>query len=251
MRKLFILAMLLASICTSAQTLDGDMDHDGELTIVDITMLINAYLNYDKVSESENYEELKKKESEIISGFIANNHFVGPISVISESQFIAQDSVTNTEQNQFVLFEDDGVYMQIVRKGSGKSMAEMAKEQSDSVISKTILCRFLEYNIMKGDTTCTNLYSSGIVDKMLCKYSYGEHRYEAAFTEGYMRATYPSTTAVPKGWLKPFDYVRLSKTSGAGEIAKVRLIVPHNSGTTTASSLVLPFYYEITYMLGK
>ena len=36
-----------------------------------------------------------------------------------------------------------------------------------------------------------------------------------------------------------------------GKQAKVRLIVPHSSGTSNASNYVLPYYYEISYELGK
>ena len=60
-----------------------------------------------------------------------------------------------------------------------------------------------------------------------------------------MKATYNSQ--VPAGWLKPLNYIKLTKV--AGEEAKVRLIVPHTSGTTNASGHVLPFYYEITYQI--
>jgi hypothetical protein len=34
-------------------------------------------------------------------------------------------------------------------------------------------------------------------------------------------------------------------------VAKVRLIVPHSSGTSNASQYVLPYDYEITYQLGR
>lgn len=58
--------MVMIVVCNfaSAQTLDGDMDHDGELSITDITMLINAYLNFEKTpgggnqSQSHEYVDL-------------------------------------------------------------------------------------------------------------------------------------------------------------------------------------------------
>ncbi|MDE7118722.1 MAG: DUF4827 domain-containing protein, partial [Bacteroidaceae bacterium] len=43
------------------------------------------------------------------------------------------------------------------------------------------------------------------------------------------------------------QFIRLTKV--AGEEAKVRIIVPHSSGTANASGHVLPFYYEITYQI--
>jgi hypothetical protein len=201
--------------------------------------------------KGETYADMKDKERDAINNFLGSNHFVGPISVINESTFKAQGETTDITSNQFVLFDDDGIYMQIVRKGEGQTMVEMAKEQRDSTISKVILCRFFEYDIENADTTCLNIHSSGIVDKMLCTYSHQGRSYTASFTEGKMRQKYSSSTVVPKGWLKPLDYIRLAKSAGSGEIAKVRLIVPHSSGTTNASSYVLPFYYEITYQLGK
>jgi hypothetical protein len=82
---------------------------------------------------------------------------------------------------------------------------------------------------------------------MLCKYSHYSQSYTASFTEGRMLNSYNAT--VPQGWLKPLNFIRL--TRDAGKIAKVRLIVPHSSGTTNASGYVLPFYYEITYQLGR
>ncbi|MBQ4276932.1 MAG: DUF4827 domain-containing protein [Bacteroidaceae bacterium] len=198
--------------------------------------------------DEETYAEMKKKERQAIDRFLKDNDVVGPIEVISEEQFAAQDSLTDTVRNQFVLFDDDGIYMQIVNRGSGKTMAEMAKEQStDSTISKTILCRFMEYDIKDGEITNTNLYSSSTVDKMLCKYSHRSRSYTASFTYGYMLSHY-NKSYVPKGWLKPLEYVRLTRNSG--RIAKVKLIVPHTSGTENASNYVLPMYYEISYQLG-
>lgn len=198
-------------------------------------------------NDGETYAEQKNKEKKAIRKFIEDNDFVGPINVIDEAQFYAQDSLTDTTKNQFVLFNDDGIYMQIVRKGGGKTMREMAMEMPDSTVSKVLLCRFLEYDIESADTTNTNIDTPSIVDKMLCKYSQYSRSYTGSFTEGLMLTAYKAT--VPQGWLKPLDFIRL--TRDAGDIAKVRLIVPHSSGTTNASGYVLPFYYEITYQLGR
>ena len=189
----------------------------------------------------ETYADMKEREKNAINRFIKDHD----IKVITQEQFLAQDSTTNLEENEFVLFNEDGIYMQIEARGEGKSMVEMAKEQSkDSTISKTILCRFFEYDIEGGDTITTNQYSSSIVDKMLVKYIHRSRRYQASFTEGKMVEKYRSSV-VPQGWIKPFDYIRL--TRNAGKIAKIRIIVPHSSGTSNASGYVLPMYYEISY----
>ncbi len=197
-------------------------------------------------NDEETYAEMKKKEKHAIENFIKDNDYTGPITVITEKQFAAQDSTTDTTRNEFVLFEDDGIYMQVISRGEGKSMIEMSKEQPDSTVSKNILCRFLEYDIESAEVTATNKYSSSIVDKMLCKYKHRGRSYTASFTSGMMLSTYSSAT-VPSGWLKPLDYIRLTKN--AGRIAKVRLIVPHSSGTSNAQGYVLPMYYEISYQL--
>lgn len=214
------------------------------LTFITVSMAITSFYSCDN---GETYADMKEKEKKAVRRFIENNDLVGKINVISESEFYAQDSITDTARNQFVLFEDDGVYMQIVRKGEGKTMVEMAKEQPDSTVTKQILCRYFEYDIEAGDTASSNIYTPAIVDKMLCKYVHRGRTYTASFTEGYMLSNYNSN--VPAGWLKPLDYIRLTKN--AGRIAKIRIIVPHSSGTTNASRYVLPCYYEITYQLGK
>ena len=197
--------------------------------------------------DGETYAEMKEKERDAINRFIKNNSVVGPINVITESQFYAQDSTTDVSKNQFVAFGDDGVYMQIVRKGEGKNVVEMAKEEPDSTVRMRLLCRFMEYDIEAADTTYTNFFSSAIVDKMQCTYERRGRSYKANFTEGYMRQYHGEV--VPTGWLKPLDFIRLSKDDS--KIAKVRLIVPHTSGTTNASQYVLPYYYEILFQMGR
>ena len=196
-------------------------------------------------NEDETYAEQKDKEKKAIGQFLEDNDFVGKITPISEEQFYAQDSTTDLSKNEFVRFNDDGIYMQIVRKGNGPTMVELAKDRKDSTVTRPLICKFLEYENEGADTTYSNIYMSSINDKMLCTYSHYGRSYTASFTEGVMQSAYGST--VPKGWLKPLDYIRLTKV--AGEEAKVRLIVPHSSGTNNASGYVLPFYYEITYQI--
>ncbi len=197
--------------------------------------------------DGETYAEMKDKEKKAINNFIKDNELIGPIKKIDESTFYDQDSTTNVDENEFVLFNDDGIYLQIVRKGEGSTMEELAKQQSDQTTSKIILCRFMEYDIENADTTHTNFFSSAIVDKMLCTYNSQSRSYKASFTEGYMKQYYSSN--VPSGWLKPLDFIRLTRY--AGKQAHIRMIVPHSSGTTNASNYVLPYYYEIYYELGK
>ena len=195
--------------------------------------------------EGETYAEMKEREKKSIEQFLNKNSIIGPIKVISEEQFAAQDNTTDLDKNEFVLFNSDGIYMQIVRKGEGQTMPEMAMERKDSTITKQLLCRFFEYDRENADTTYSNIYTPSVVDKMQCTYSHYSRSYTASFTEGRMYSAYGST--VPSGWFKPLNYIFLTRESG--KEAKVRLIVPHSSGTTNASGYVLPFYYEITYQV--
>lgn len=199
--------------------------------------------------DGETYAERKKKEENSINHFLQDNDFVGKINPISEEQFYAQDSMTDVSKNEFVRFNKDGIYMQIIRKGEGPTMVEMAKERKDSTVTRPILCKFLEYDIQGGDTTTTNLTiykdMTSKIDEMMCTYDHYSRSYTAWYTKGEMKSTYGSI--VPAGWLKPLDFIRLTKVDG--EEAKVRLIVPHSSGTSNASGHVQPFYYEITYMI--
>ena len=201
-------------------------------------------------NNEETYADKKKKEKNAIKNLISKNDIVGSINVISESQFYAQDSITDTAKNEYVLFDDDGIYMQIVSRGGGKNFVEMSKEFADSTVNKSVLCRFMEYNIETGDTTLLNNVPnySYSVDKMLVNYTHRGRSYTASFTEGMMLKYY-SSNVVPTGWLKPLDFVRLSRD--VDDIAKVCIIVPHTSGTATASSYVYPYFYELSYQLGR
>lgn len=200
----------------------------------------------------ETYADQKKKEKNAIKKFLQDNPFGGPINVITESQFYANDSLTDTAKNEYVLFEDDGIYMQIVDKGNGKTFAEMSKEFADSTVSKIVLVRYLEYSILDGDTlySYSNVFSAATVDKMLVTYSQRGLSFTASFTESMFDSYHQNKShVVPKGWIKPLSYVRLSKS--VNDVARIRIIIPHTSGSTDASNNVYPFYYELSYQLGR
>lgn len=190
-----------------------------------MTMIATLWCSCDDV---ETYAEMKEKEKAHIEDFISEQG----IKVITKAEF-EKDTITDVEKNEFVLFEDKGVYMQIVRRGEGKMM-----EDGDRTV---FMARYLEQNIETGDTISANLYASP--DYFTCKRE-GD-RFTASFTQGYMLNVYGSS-AVPSGWLVPFSYITPGRPNDKG--AKVRLIVPHGQGTTTASQYVYPTYYEITYI---
>ena len=206
-------------------------------------------------SDDQTYAEQKEKERGAINGFL-NRHIliydnedqllldVGNINVISEQQFYAQDSMTNVERNEYVLFGNTGVYMQIVRQGAG--------ERLQSGQTKHIIARYFEFNILRDSiqSSSINLYYHTTPDIMDVTNSYGT--FTASFNTSYngggaMYRTYGSKE-VPAGWLVPFSYIRIGRQQdGDDHIAKVRLIVPHTQGTSDARNSVYPCFYEILY----
>ena len=183
--------------------------------------------------DTETYAEMKEKERKAIDAYIKSNG----IKVISLEEFYAQDSITDTLKNEYVLFKDKGVYMQIVRKGEGEPLADGERAE--------INVRYYEVNIKEGDTLTGNIYDASNPDVMTVEKKGGS--YSGSFTSGYMFSAYGSP--VPSGWMMPLPYIRLKfMLSG---FPKVRLIVPHSEGQSTASSYVYPCFYEITYQKGR
>lgn len=194
-----------------------------------LTLLAILSVGLYSCEDYETYAEQKEKERKHIQDFIKDQG----ITVISMETFEAQGDSTSVEKNEFVLFEDKGVYMQIVRKGEGKMMADGDRG--------VYMARYLEYNIADADTISGNLYASA-PDKFTCERK-GD-TFSASFTYGYMYGIYGST--VPKGWMLPLSYITPGRPND--KAAKVRLIVPHGEGTSLAAQYVYPTYYEITYI---
>ena len=207
-------------------------------TVFAILALCGLFL-FAACDNTETYADQKKKERAAISKFIADS----AINVISETEFKSQDSTTDVSKNQYVLFESSGVYMQIIRKGCGQKLKN--GETAD------VLCRFNEYNILGDSLQLSNniLYYSTLVDKMSVNNTSGT--FTASFISGLMYSAYNSAS-VPAGWLVPLTYINLGRQSDSnGEIAKVKLIVPHTQGQAYASSNVYPRFYELTYERGR
>jgi hypothetical protein len=194
-----------------------------------ISLIALLTIGFSSCKEYETYADQKEKERKHINEFIKDQG----IKVISKEAFEAKGQKTDTATNEFVLFEDKGIYMQIVRKGEG----EMMKDGTRGVY----LTRYLEYNIAEGDTISGNLYSS-VPDKFICERK-GD-TFSALFTYGHMYGIYGSS--VPKGWLLPLSYITPGRPND--KAAKVRLIVPHGESTSLAAQYVYPTYYEITYI---
>lgn len=185
------------------------------------------------------YAEQKAHERETINEFIENQK----IDVITLDEFL-KDTITNnfetgpdTTRNEFVLFPETGVYMQIVRRGEGKVLQDGDR--------RVYNCRFMEHDIANDEVINLNLYEN-YPDVMTCTRT-GD-TYSATFVQGKMFSAYG--TSVPSGWLVPMPYIRPSFYNG-DQSSKVRLIVPHDHGNRNAMQSVFACYYEIVIMSQK
>ena len=67
--------------------------------------------------DTETYADQKNKERAAIKSFLEKQG----IKVISESDF-KRDTLTDVSKKEFVLFENTGIYMQIVSRGCGEKI---------------------------------------------------------------------------------------------------------------------------------
>ena len=205
-------------------------------------------------NDDTSYADKRKRERRQVQNFLKKGAKVvdaesglylldvpGNIKVISEEQFYKQDSTTNVAQNEYVLFAGSGVYMQIVRRGTGKVLGPNE--------TASVLLKYTEVNMMTDSVISSNniMRYSALVDVMKVKMISGSPF--AQFESGVFMSTY-RTPKVPNGLLAPLTYIRLGKLSAEG-VAKVRLIVPSAQGTAVASGAVYPCLYELTYQRGR
>ena len=190
--------------------------------------------------DSDTYADQKERERSAISKYIRDNN----IKVISEEEFLANDTVTDVSKNEYVLFKNTGVYMQIVNRGVG----EILKHNE----SATVLCRYKEINLLTDSLQSSNLDMAfaSLVDKMTVRYY---STYSASFDSGSsLMARIYNSTSVPNGWLVPLAYIKLGRlVNDSDNLAKVNLIVPHSEGQSNASQRVYPCFYTVTYQRGK
>ena len=190
-------------------------------------------------NNTKTYAELKEEEREAIKRYIELND----IKVIDEDQFEAQDSMTNLAANEYVLFDKTGVYMQVLERGNGELLEDGRHE---------ILVRYIEEQIHTDGSTDTlslntvaNMYAHPD-EFMLTKQ---DNSLSATFTTSGAMYQAHSSAYVPSGWLLPLNYLKVGRETSAR--AKVKLILPHSEGTSTASSQVIPCCYEITYQKAR
>ncbi len=195
-------------------------------------------------SDEESYADQKKEERSAINRYIADS----AVNVISETQFALQGNTTDVSKNEFVLFQSSGIYMQIVRKGCGTPIAD-----GNTV---TVLCRFTERNLKTDSVQLSNISDSkwdAVVDKTTVTRNSADYTGYFVKGESLLQAVYGgSSTAVPQGWLMPLGFINVGRPASAtDEVAKVRIIVPHDKGHTYATQYVYPCLYDITYELGR
>ena len=205
-------------------------------------ILIAAAAVFASCNDYETYGDKKEKERNAIAKFISDSSIV----VISEDQFNRQGQTTDLARNEYVKFDKNGVYMQIVRQGCGTKLQDGEKTR--------LICRFSEYNLLEDTITlCNNnneLYYYGksvVAMPDIMQISRTGSSFTASFLSGIMYSVYKSA-AVPSGWLVPLSYVNVGRPQSADEeYSMVRLIVPHSQGHANASENVIPYFYEITF----
>lgn len=213
-------------------------------------------------SDSETYADQRNRERDSINAFLRNEN----IKVITEKQFQERWEAgvtltdTSANNNEYVLFESNGVYMQVIDQGCGDYIKQGTSEE--------VLVRFDEYNIntrakiCDDALTCSNNLTgtSFYVDKMKVTNTSGTFTglfvkpAQSVFCITYNYSSYTGSYSgtVPSGWLTPFTWVKIGRGNGEGEkIAHVRLLVPHSYGSTTASSNVNACLYDMTLQKGR
>ncbi|AKU68639.1 DUF4827 domain-containing protein [Prevotella fusca] len=205
-----------------------------------LLVMLASVLAFSSCSHSETYADQLERENNAIHAFIVKKG----INVISEEQFTKQGNTTDTTKNQYVLFSNTGVYMQIVEKGTGETIKKGE--------TATVLCRFTERNLLRDTLQLSNqfLIFGAKVDKMSVTNTSGT--YTASFdpSSSVMYDAYKSTS-VPAGWLVPMPYVGIGRlTSAASKLSHVRLIIPSQQGHINATRAVYPSFFDLTFQRG-
>ena len=126
------------------------------------TLVISSAF-YSCREKEETYADQKKREAKQINNWLSKND----IDVIYMSEFLKDTITDNPEtgpdktRNEYVLFEDNGVYMQIVRRGDGRIM-----EKDETWYMNA---RYVEQYVDDGDTLSMNLYQQ-VPDVFYVKY---------------------------------------------------------------------------------
>lgn len=219
-----------------------------------------AVLSFAACNDSETYKDKRDRELDSISSFLRKEN----IKVISEDEFTRRwndnQRLTDTAKNnnEWVLFNSNGIYMQVIDQGCGDYIKK--GETAD------VLVRFDEYNLSYAaemSNKCLTLSNnvpaySYYVDKMSVTNTSGT--FTGSFVNpkaSLMALTYNSSytgisSTVPSGWLIPFSWVKIGRPKTDDDrIAHIRLLVPHSYGTTSASGSVQACVYDMTLQKGR
>jgi len=183
--------------------------------------------------EEMTYAEQKERETQQVRDWLDKHD----IDVISMRDFL-MDTITNNPEtgpdsshNEYVLFEDNGVYMQIVRRGNDRKM--------NAGDTWKMNARYAEVYVGTGDTLTMNRFQ--LEPDVFAVIRTGD-KYTASFKSGIMSRSYGNS--VPNSWIMTMPFIKPGVLNSDG--AKVRIIAPHNQGTQTAAQNVYPTFYEIT-----
>lgn len=219
-----------------------------------------AVFSFAACNDSETYKDMRDRELDSINSFLRKEN----IKVISEDEFTRRwndnQRLTDTAKNnnEWVLFNSNGIYMQVIDQGCGDYIKK--GETAD------VLVRFDEYNLSYAaemSNKCLTLSNnvpaySYYVDKMSVTNTSGT--FTGSFVNpkaSLMALTYNSSytgisSTVPSGWLIPFSWVKIGRPKTDDDrIAHVRLLVPHSYGTTSASGSVQACVYDMTLQKGR
>ena len=216
-----------------------------------------AILSFAACSDTETYKDQRDRELDSISSFLRNEN----VKVISEDEFKSRfergETLTDTTKNEYVLFESNGIYMQVLDQGCGDYIQKGE--------TANVLVRFYEYNLAtKANisdeslslTNNTRVYSY-MLDKMSVTNTSGTFTGSFDTSSSLMASTYNRTSqgisgTVPSGWLIPFSWVKIGRPTNDNEhVAHVRLLVPHSYGTTSASGSVYACLYDLRLQRGR
>ena len=219
-----------------------------------------CFFSFAACNDSETYKDMRDRELDSISSFLRKEN----IKVISEDEFTRRwnnnQRLTDTAKNnnEWVLFNSNGIYMQVIDQGCGDYIRK--GETAD------VLVRFDEYNLSYAaeiSDKCPTLSNkvpaySFYIDKMSVTNTSGT--FTGSFVDpkaSLMALTYNSSysglsSTVPSGWLIPFSWVKIGRPKTDDDrIAHVRLLVPHSYGTTSASGSVQACVYDMTLQRGR
>lgn len=228
---------------------------------------IAALVTFAACDHNETYADQRNRELDSINAFLRNEN----VKVIKESEFEqrfearkAGDKTikltdTDPNNNEYVLFESNGIYMQVIHDGCGNYIAK-GKTQN-------VLCRYTEYCLANRAKICDDAITltndvprfAVYTDEMSVKNTSGT--FEGSFVDTnhsllaqtYNSSYYGSVSAtVPSGWLIPFSWIKIGRLITADdELAHVRLLVPHTYGTTSASASVYACLYDIRFQAAR